>query len=107
MYLLDTDTIIFGLKDNSAVEKNLQRHLYDPIKTSALPVSDHRVAPSDYLSGYEGFFGLALLNRVPFGKFNRADGRAPSFCGLSAGETADPAWRTMWSPAYSRTQISR
>ena len=55
MYFLDTDTIIFGLKGNSAVEKNLQRHLYDPIKISALPVSDHRVAPSDYLRGYEGF----------------------------------------------------
>jgi len=47
------------------------------------------------LREYEGFSGLALLNRVPFGKFNRAGGRTLSFRGLSPGETAGPACGTM------------
>jgi predicted nucleic acid-binding protein len=34
MYLLDTDTVIFSLKGNETVRKNLQDHLNDPIKIS-------------------------------------------------------------------------
>jgi len=34
MYLLDTDTVIYNLKGNAGVQKNLQRHLDDPIKIS-------------------------------------------------------------------------
>jgi predicted nucleic acid-binding protein len=36
MYLLDTDTIIYILKGNPAVEKNLRRHYDDPIKISVI-----------------------------------------------------------------------
>ena len=35
MYLLDTDTIVFNLKGNAAVRKNLLFHINDPIKISA------------------------------------------------------------------------
>lgn len=40
MYLLDTDTIIFSLKGNAAVEKNLRRHFYDPIKVSVISLME-------------------------------------------------------------------
>ena len=33
MYLLDTDTIIYNLKGNSAVQENLRRHFYDPLRS--------------------------------------------------------------------------
>jgi len=36
MYLLDTDTIIFILKGNPVVEKNLLHHLNDSIKISVI-----------------------------------------------------------------------
>ena len=36
MYLLDTDTIIYNLKGNDAVKKNLKRHFEDPMKVSAI-----------------------------------------------------------------------
>ena len=32
MYLLDTDTIIYGLKGDDTVKKNLQQHLESPMK---------------------------------------------------------------------------
>lgn len=34
MYLLDTDTTIFALKGDTAVQKNLRNHARDPIKMS-------------------------------------------------------------------------
>ena len=34
MYLLDTDTVVYSLKGHETVQKNLQRHLDDPIKIS-------------------------------------------------------------------------
>lgn len=40
MYLLDTDTIIFSLKGNASVQKNLRRHLYDPIKISVITLME-------------------------------------------------------------------
>lgn len=40
MYLLDTDTIIFSLKGNATVEKNLRRHFYDPIKISVISLME-------------------------------------------------------------------
>lgn len=36
MYLLDTDTVIFNLKGNDTVQKNLHEHLNDPIKISVM-----------------------------------------------------------------------
>ncbi|HPL64613.1 MAG TPA: type II toxin-antitoxin system VapC family toxin [Syntrophales bacterium] len=36
MYLLDTDTVIFNLKGNDTVRKNLHEHLNDPIKISVM-----------------------------------------------------------------------
>jgi tRNA(fMet)-specific endonuclease VapC len=36
MYLLDTDTIIYNLKGNAAVQSNLRKHLHDPIKISVI-----------------------------------------------------------------------
>ena len=52
MYLLDTDTIIFSLKGNAAVEKNLRRHFYDPIKVSVISLMElyygaHKVSEGD------------------------------------------------------------
>ena len=40
MYLLDTDTIIYILKGNPAVEKNLRRHYNDPIKISVITLME-------------------------------------------------------------------
>ena len=34
MYLLDTDTVIYTFKGHPGIQKNLQRHLDDPIKIS-------------------------------------------------------------------------
>ena len=40
MYLLDTDTIIFNLKGNAAVRKNLLLHINDPIKISSITLME-------------------------------------------------------------------
>ena len=40
MFLLDTDTIIFSLKGNTAVQKNIQRHYNDPIKISVITLME-------------------------------------------------------------------
>jgi len=40
MYLLDTDTIIYILKGNASVQKNLLFHINDPIKTSVITLME-------------------------------------------------------------------
>ena len=40
MYLLDTDTIIFALKGDTAVQKNLRNHARDPIKMSTVTLME-------------------------------------------------------------------
>ena len=40
MYLLDTDMIIYSLKADEAVRRNLRRHLHDPIKISAVTLME-------------------------------------------------------------------
>ena len=40
MYLLDTDTIIYSLKGQPAVVKNLREHINDPIKISAVTLME-------------------------------------------------------------------
>lgn len=40
MYLLDTDTIIFNLKENAAIRKNLLFHINDPIKISVITLME-------------------------------------------------------------------
>ena len=40
MYLLDTDTIIYSLKGNEAVKKNLQIHTDDPIKICVITLME-------------------------------------------------------------------
>ena len=40
MYLLDTDTIIYILKGNAPVQKNLLFHINDPIKTSVITLME-------------------------------------------------------------------
>ena len=40
MYLLDTDTIIYSLKGNEAVERNLQDHLDDPMKVCIITLME-------------------------------------------------------------------
>jgi tRNA(fMet)-specific endonuclease VapC len=40
MFLIDTDTIIYNLKGNDAVTKNLQRHFEDPIKVSVITLME-------------------------------------------------------------------
>jgi tRNA(fMet)-specific endonuclease VapC len=36
MYLLDTDIVIYALKGRPTVRKNLQLHLHDPLRISAI-----------------------------------------------------------------------
>lgn len=40
MYLLDTDTLIYILKGNPIVERNLQIHYHDPIKISVISLME-------------------------------------------------------------------
>ena len=40
MFLLDTDTIIFNLKGNEAVRKNLQHHIDAPLKISVITLME-------------------------------------------------------------------
>lgn len=40
MYLLDTDTVIYCLKGQAAVEKSLRRHIHDPIKISVVTLME-------------------------------------------------------------------
>jgi tRNA(fMet)-specific endonuclease VapC len=40
MYLLDTDTVIYSLKGDEAVTKNLHRHIQDPIKISIITLME-------------------------------------------------------------------
>ncbi len=40
MYLLDTDTLIYILKGNPIVERNLQTHYHDPIKISVISLKE-------------------------------------------------------------------
>ena len=40
MYLLDTDTIIFALKGDPAVRKNLRNHARDPMRISVITVME-------------------------------------------------------------------
>ena len=40
MYLLDTDTIIYNLKGNEAIKKNLKLHLEDSLKISVITLME-------------------------------------------------------------------
>lgn len=40
MYLLDTDTVIYSLKGEPAVEKNLREHFHDPLKMSVITLME-------------------------------------------------------------------
>ena len=40
MYLLDTDTLIYSLKGDSAVKKNLRDHFHDPLKLSVITLME-------------------------------------------------------------------
>jgi tRNA(fMet)-specific endonuclease VapC len=40
MYLLDTDTIIFSLKGNRTVAKNLELHIEDPMQVSVITMME-------------------------------------------------------------------
>jgi len=40
MYLLDTDTVIYSLKGHPVVERNVRRHLHDPIKISVITLME-------------------------------------------------------------------
>jgi predicted nucleic acid-binding protein len=40
MYLLDTDTIIYSLKGNSAIAKNLEQHVEDPMRISVITIME-------------------------------------------------------------------
>lgn len=40
MYLLDTDTIIYSLKGNDAIQRNLEHHFEDPIKISVVTLME-------------------------------------------------------------------
>ena len=40
MYLLDTDTIIYNLKGNKAVQENLRRHFHDPLRINVITLME-------------------------------------------------------------------
>jgi tRNA(fMet)-specific endonuclease VapC len=40
MYLLDTDTIIYSIKGDAAVQKNVMRHFNDPMKISVITLME-------------------------------------------------------------------
>ena len=40
MYLLDTDTLIYSLKGDNAVKKNLRDHFHDPLKMSVITLME-------------------------------------------------------------------
>jgi len=40
MYLLDTDTIIFALKGNATVQRNLRDHAREPLRISAITLME-------------------------------------------------------------------
>ena len=40
MYLLDTDTVIYSLKGEPVVEKNLREHFHDPMKMSVITLME-------------------------------------------------------------------
>jgi len=40
MYLLDTDTIIYNLKGNDAIKRNLQNHFEDPMKICVITLME-------------------------------------------------------------------
>jgi len=40
MYLLDTDTVIYSLKGETAVKKNLRDHFHDPLKMSVITLME-------------------------------------------------------------------
>ena len=40
MYLLDTDTLIYSLKGEPAVNKNLRDHFHDPLKMSVITLME-------------------------------------------------------------------
>jgi len=40
MFLLDTDTIIYNLKGNEAIKKNLQYHFDTPLKISVITLME-------------------------------------------------------------------
>jgi len=40
MFLLDTDTMIYNLKGDEAVRKNISRHIADPMKISAVTLME-------------------------------------------------------------------
>ena len=40
MFLLDTDTIIYNLKGNEGIERNLQDHFEDPMKICVITLME-------------------------------------------------------------------
>ena len=40
MYLLDTDTLIYSLKGDPAIKKNLLEHVHDTMKMSVITLMD-------------------------------------------------------------------
>jgi len=40
MYLLDTDTVIYSLKGNRPVTKNLELHIEDPMRISVITMME-------------------------------------------------------------------
>jgi predicted nucleic acid-binding protein len=40
MYLLDTDTLIYSLKGHENILRNLEKHLYDPVKISIITLME-------------------------------------------------------------------
>lgn len=58
MYLLDTDTIIYSLKGNEAVQKNLRKHISDPMKASIISLMEL------YFGAYKSERTAANLARV-------------------------------------------
>src|SRR5262249_50772337 len=72
MYLLDTDTIIYSLKGNPKVKKNLELHSLDPIKICVISLmelyfgaykSSHVVANLAVVRKLENAFDILMLGK--------------------------------------------
>ncbi len=58
MYLLDTDTVIYALKGDQAVKRNLRKHLNDMIKISVITLMEL------YYGAYKSQQIIANLARI-------------------------------------------
>ena len=84
MFLLDTDTIIYNLKGNEAIKRNLQDHFEDPMKICVITLMEL------YLGAYKSKKITGNLSKVrtidsirnPFSQFTASSMAKNIFTGV-------------------------